>query len=204
MEELIKQAFLRVEVIGPMVQKGHYDLIGPSGEIILPQVWDTLIEPDWTITMFMWPPPEKPKGPPPDDYVHILNADSRQKPHSGPSMRPGFTSGHPMVPPPQPGQSGPRGLPSGLPPPLRGPLPGNITVVDNSSTIRKETKPSKPKKRQGKVTKDSDCSSITSGSDSEKKLRNWSMKAKGLFKRKSKKVQKKEALKSSNSSLADD
>src|ERR1700760_35677 len=64
MEELIKQAFLHVEVIGPHVAEGHYDLIGPNGEIILPQVWETMIEPDWSITMHMWPMPEPPKGPP--------------------------------------------------------------------------------------------------------------------------------------------
>ena len=32
MEELIKQAFVHVDVIGPHVQAGHYDLIGPNGE----------------------------------------------------------------------------------------------------------------------------------------------------------------------------
>lgn len=61
MEELIKQAFLHIEVIGPHVAEGHYDLIGPNGDIILPQVWETVLEPDWTITMHMWPIPEKPK-----------------------------------------------------------------------------------------------------------------------------------------------
>ncbi|RPB12083.1 hypothetical protein P167DRAFT_464273, partial [Morchella conica CCBAS932] len=45
MEELIKQAFLHVEVIGQHVIDGHYDLHGPDGEIILPQVWDSVIEP---------------------------------------------------------------------------------------------------------------------------------------------------------------
>ncbi|KAL2837505.1 hypothetical protein BJY01DRAFT_251410 [Aspergillus pseudoustus] len=61
MEELIKQAFLHIEVIGPHVAEGHYDLIGPNGDIILPQVWETVLEPDWNITMHMWPIPEKPK-----------------------------------------------------------------------------------------------------------------------------------------------
>jgi hypothetical protein len=65
MEELIRQAFLHVEVIGPHVAEGHYDLVGPSGDIILPQVWETVVEPDWTITMHMWPIPEKPKEPDP-------------------------------------------------------------------------------------------------------------------------------------------
>jgi len=67
MEELIRQAFLHIEVIGPHVAEGHYDLVGPNGDIILPQVWETVIEPDWAITMHMWPIPEKPKeGPAPE------------------------------------------------------------------------------------------------------------------------------------------
>ncbi|TAQ88913.1 hypothetical protein B7494_g2761 [Chlorociboria aeruginascens] len=61
MEELIKQAFLHVDVIGPHVEAGHYDLVGPNGEIILPQVWETMIEPDWSITMLMWPMPKPEK-----------------------------------------------------------------------------------------------------------------------------------------------
>ena len=89
MEELIKQAFLHIEVIGPHVAEGHYDLIGPNGDIILPQVWETVLEPDWTITMHMWPIPEKPKeepappadggggdAPPPPDTA----ADAPKKP----------------------------------------------------------------------------------------------------------------------------
>ncbi|PYH81412.1 hypothetical protein BO82DRAFT_365067 [Aspergillus uvarum CBS 121591] len=72
MEELIRQAFLHIEVIGPHVAEGHYDLVGPNGDIILPQVWETVIEPDWTITMHMWPIPEKPQAAepaPPADVV---------------------------------------------------------------------------------------------------------------------------------------
>jgi hypothetical protein len=59
MESLIKQAFLHVDVIGKLVQDGHYDLIGPDGEIILPQVWDALVKPDMSISMHMWPISEK-------------------------------------------------------------------------------------------------------------------------------------------------
>jgi hypothetical protein len=47
MEELIKQAFLHVDVIGPHVLEGHCDLIGPVGEIILPQVWEESVKPGW-------------------------------------------------------------------------------------------------------------------------------------------------------------
>jgi hypothetical protein len=63
MEGLIRQAFLHVDIIGQHVKEGHYDLMGPDGEIILPQVWDAMIQPDWEISMHMWPIPEpKPMG----------------------------------------------------------------------------------------------------------------------------------------------
>jgi chemotaxis protein histidine kinase CheA len=58
MEGLIKQAFLHVDVLGEHVHQGHYDLMGPDGEIILPQVWETMIQPDWEVSMHMWPMPE--------------------------------------------------------------------------------------------------------------------------------------------------
>ena len=61
MEGLIKQAFLHVDMIGDHVRQGHYDLTGPDGEIILPQVWDTMVQPDWEISMHMWPIPEEEK-----------------------------------------------------------------------------------------------------------------------------------------------
>ncbi|KAH8882862.1 hypothetical protein GQ53DRAFT_440850 [Thozetella sp. PMI_491] len=87
MEELIKQAFLHVDVIGPHVQEGHYDLIGPNGEIILPSVWEKVIEPDWAITMHMWPMDKAPlrghhPGMPPGG-------------HHGMPARPGM---HPNIP----------------------------------------------------------------------------------------------------------
>lgn len=68
-EEFIKQAFVHVDLIGPHVQAGHYDLIGPGGEIILPMAWEKTIEPDWAVTMHMWPmerPPKPPPEPPPE------------------------------------------------------------------------------------------------------------------------------------------
>jgi len=55
MKYLITQAFVDVDFIGPHVQEGHYDLIGPSGEIIPPSTWQTVVEPGWAITMHMWP-----------------------------------------------------------------------------------------------------------------------------------------------------
>lgn len=87
MEELIRQAFLHVEVIGPHVAEGHYDLVGPNGDIILPPVWETVVEPDWTVTMHMWPIPEKPKDPdpPPAEAAPApAAAEPKKKPDAGP------------------------------------------------------------------------------------------------------------------------
>jgi len=69
MEELIKQAFMHIDVIGPHVDAGHYDLLGPEGEIILPQLWETTIQPDWAVTMQMWPMPEPPPPPAPPSGI---------------------------------------------------------------------------------------------------------------------------------------
>ncbi|KAL8777104.1 MAG: hypothetical protein Q9213_008003, partial [Squamulea squamosa] len=96
MDYLIRQAFLHVEIIGPHVAEGHYDLVGPNGEIILPQVWETVIEPDWTITMHMWPIPEPPPppDPPPDAIVDPVVIDVPSKDGQVPP---------PPPPPPPPG-----------------------------------------------------------------------------------------------------
>ncbi|RAL15692.1 uncharacterized protein BO97DRAFT_411790 [Aspergillus homomorphus CBS 101889] len=108
MEELIRQAFLHIEAIGPHVAEGHYDLVGPNGDIILPQVWETVIEPDWTITMHMWPLPEKskaaepppadvpvaepstpPENPPvPGDHTVAVDEDSKKKPDQAGPKKP--------------------------------------------------------------------------------------------------------------------
>lgn len=153
MEELIKQAFLHVDVIGPHVHQGHYDLVGPDGEIILPQVWETMVQPDWTITMHMWPmpeppPPEPPPPPPPEPAPPPPPMDHLQfMAHSHPAMRPTKvkrgTSGKSqklradpnvvVVPPP--------------PPPMAsGALPPDVQVLPMPSSSGTSHKPkSKPK-----------------------------------------------------------
>ena len=55
MEFLIKEAFKYVDGLGQRVDMGHYDLLGPQGDIILPAVWEAIVEPGWTVTMHMWP-----------------------------------------------------------------------------------------------------------------------------------------------------
>jgi hypothetical protein len=90
MEELIKQAFTHVEIIGPQVADGQYDLVAPDGGIILPQIWESVIRPGWNITMHMWPMRE-PKPPRPFPRHGI--------PPPPPGSRPG-----PPLPPPGMGQ----------------------------------------------------------------------------------------------------
>lgn len=58
-DTLIKQAFLNVEIYGEQVRANQYELIGPDGQIILPQVWDLVIQPDWEITMQLWAQDER-------------------------------------------------------------------------------------------------------------------------------------------------
>lgn len=146
MEELIRQAFMHVEVIGPHVADGHYDLVGPNGEIILPQVWETMIEPDWAITMHMWPIPEAPKGPP--DGAIVVDAEPRMG-------RPGPRRPRGDRMPMPPGGSGRRGPPP-PPPTWIGPPPGGrmgghdmaggadeVIVIEDNATVRSSRK--KPK-----------------------------------------------------------
>lgn len=67
------QAFLYVEVIGPYVAEGHYNLAALNGETILPRVWETMIEPGWVGTMHIWPWPEPPPRPPapPEEAANV-------------------------------------------------------------------------------------------------------------------------------------
>ena len=65
MEGLIHQAFAHIDKIGPHVMQGHYDLIGPDKEIIMPDYWEDSIAPGMTITMMLWPMPEPEPEPEP-------------------------------------------------------------------------------------------------------------------------------------------
>lgn len=56
----MKQSFLHVDILGPRVHEGHFDLIGSDGGKLSPQTWERLLQPGDQITMHMWPMPEKP------------------------------------------------------------------------------------------------------------------------------------------------
>ena len=141
MEELIKQAFLHVEIIGPHVAEGHYDLVGPNGEIILPQVWETMVEPDWTITMHMWPMPDPPKPPDPPPAAAAPAAPA-------PAPAPAAAEGGPKIVVVEPKKEGAPGAPPIPPPPPvppadgAAPVPppttdGTIVVVPDPRPVKK-------------------------------------------------------------------
>jgi len=149
MEELIKQAFIHVDVIGPHVQEGHYDLIGPNAEIILPSVWEKVVEPDWAITMHMWPmdriplrgqpPPGHPGGPIPVGGRHHIDPRMMRPMPGGmrpPGVRPaGAAAGmrhHPPAPPP------PGGWQGGMPQPGGPRAPANVVTVDPEARAKKK------------------------------------------------------------------
>lgn len=118
MNDLICQAFAHVEPYGQMVVDGNYDLIGPSGEIILPQIWETVLEPDWTITMHIWPVKEpEPQRAPSGQPMH-----GHTRPGIKGAKAPGRRDG-PPPPPPAPSGAQPGG------PGWIGPLPVGPEIV---------------------------------------------------------------------------
>ncbi|OAA52052.1 hypothetical protein NOR_00645 [Metarhizium rileyi] len=139
MEDLIKQAFQQVDVVGPQVQQGRYDLIGPNAEIILPGVWDKVIQPDWSITMKVWPAGE---GPPEPRMPGVTIPPMAGRRHGGnpipiPQMIP--PSGRRSGMPPGAGIVPPPGWPSGA---RRSNIPPGVNIVD----VEPGRAPSKPSK----------------------------------------------------------
>lgn len=92
MEGLINQAFAHIDGLAEHVMNGRYDLIGPDKEIIMPNYWESTIEPNMHITMMLWPIPEPPKEPEHDPEIvvpplgddGILSLDDILNPKKGP------------------------------------------------------------------------------------------------------------------------
>lgn len=57
MERLIKQSFKNAPNLAASVAALEYDLLDPNGDIILPQVWESVVQPNWTMRVKLWPPP---------------------------------------------------------------------------------------------------------------------------------------------------
>ncbi|KAF2093732.1 hypothetical protein NA57DRAFT_61435 [Rhizodiscina lignyota] len=112
MKSLIDQAFLHVDVLGPHVHQGRFDLVDSEGQIILPAVWETSIEPGASITMQMWPVPDMdqrgkkppPAAPPPPPGVPAPDLDEMLSRLGGSSSKrkPKGKKSAILLPPPPP------------------------------------------------------------------------------------------------------
>lgn len=54
MQDVIRQAFGHAEEMGPQIEAGHYGLVGPNGDTILPQAWDATVKPGLSVSMHVW------------------------------------------------------------------------------------------------------------------------------------------------------
>jgi hypothetical protein len=103
MEDLIRKTFTHVDTLSQHVFQGHYDLIGPNGEIMLPQVWETMVKPGWSVIMKLWPMPEKPPVPGRPPGPPRMRSGSRR---NGPLPPPLPTNFRGVPPPPPPNWTG--------------------------------------------------------------------------------------------------
>ena len=55
MEQKIKEALGQHDAIGQQILNGQYDVIGPTGSIIMPNCWRFVIEPGWDVTLIIPP-----------------------------------------------------------------------------------------------------------------------------------------------------
>ena len=54
MENLIKRSFSHVESMNAKIFRGSYDILSPTGEIILPEIWDSVVKPGWVVELRVW------------------------------------------------------------------------------------------------------------------------------------------------------
>ena len=54
MENLIKSSFSHVGSMSSQVFRGKYDILSPTGEIILPEIWGAVIKPGWVVELRFW------------------------------------------------------------------------------------------------------------------------------------------------------
>ena len=54
MENLIKRSLTHVESMDSEIFRGRYDILSPSGEIILPEIWDSVVMPGWIVELRFW------------------------------------------------------------------------------------------------------------------------------------------------------
>lgn len=54
MENLIRRSFSHVESMNSRIFKGSYDILSPTGEIVLPEIWEAVIKPGWVVELRFW------------------------------------------------------------------------------------------------------------------------------------------------------
>lgn len=54
MESLIKRSFSHVESMDSKIFRGRYDILSPAGEIVLPEIWDSVVKPGWVVELRFW------------------------------------------------------------------------------------------------------------------------------------------------------
>jgi hypothetical protein len=96
MEELIKIMFLHVEVIGPQVQAGHYDITDSKGNVVLPTLWKYSVKSTEEYSMSMWPMDDRSKREAPGLLTSKMFPPPPPPPPQGRPLR----SGPPPPPPP--------------------------------------------------------------------------------------------------------
>jgi hypothetical protein len=144
MSKLVKEEFLHVDVVGPQVMQGFYDLMNAKGDIITPSLWPINIRPGDKITMHMWPMKALPKPPRP------LKRPIRPPPPPG--FKYGLDGQLISLPPPPPGWkylgSGNYLVPD-VPPPPPPPPPPAVDII--------QVHPGRPAKKVAK----SECSVLS-------------------------------------------
>ena len=55
MVSLVEEAYPHDEFPYPQLAKGHYDFLGPSGDVLLPGIWESSVGPGGKVTLRLWP-----------------------------------------------------------------------------------------------------------------------------------------------------
>ena len=51
MQKLINSSFQNNPSSIELIMNGKYDIVGPTGDIILPQVWEAVVKPGWIVEL---------------------------------------------------------------------------------------------------------------------------------------------------------
>ena len=54
MDDLVKKTLLHFGV-DSYILEGHYNLLDPNGDTLIPAIWEHSVEPGWTVTMAQFP-----------------------------------------------------------------------------------------------------------------------------------------------------